>query len=77
MTIARKRANHQAHGEYGDEDDLNQPETFIEFLTKIIDDSAKQNRFSIDKLKRLRRCVELNIKYRPKNAEAQAQSQQQ
>ena len=58
------------------EDDINQPETFIEFLTKIIDDPAKQNRFSIDKLKRLRRKVELFIKYQHKNADAQEQSEQ-
>ncbi|MDP5133485.1 MAG: hypothetical protein NWQ54_21595 [Paraglaciecola sp.] len=58
------------------EDDINQPETLVEFLTKIIDDPAKQNRFSIDKLKRLRDRIKLFIRKRHETLEAQLQSQQ-
>ena len=59
------------------EDDINQPETLVEFLTKIIDDPAKQNRFSIDQLKRLRDRIKLFIRKRHETLEAQGQNQQQ
>lgn len=59
------------------EDDINQPETIVEFLTKIIEDPAKKNRFSIDQLERLRDRIKLFIRKRHETLEAQAKNQQQ